>query len=479
MRPAAAKLKAWREDPVLFVRENFKAEPDWWQADMLRAYARPEVKRLVGVACKGPGKTTEEAWMGWHFLACYPHCKVPCASISGQNLKDGLWAEFRKWQLRSAFLLDQFEWTQTRIFQKEHPGTWFASFRTWAQDADPQQMANTIAGLHEDFLLWLLDEVSEMPDGVVAAAEAALAGGRVTKLAMMGNCTRTDGPLWRAVRTDRKLWHITRITGDPDDPKRSPRIDIEEARRQIEKYGRDSYFVKVNILAEFPDRQADKLLDIRDCELAMEVAIGEHVYLSEAKVAGVDVARFGDDNSTFAPRQGRAGFRIKEWKQLDSIELADNVIRSAERWGADKVFMDITGGHGAGSYDQCKSRGYGRLVVPVNFSNRAIDDKQFGNKRAEMYWKAAEWVKEGGALPNDPQLAQELSAPRYWHDKKDRIYLEDKADIKARLGRSPDKADGFILTFASPVMAKKTREIHDLRNGRRRRSNDYDPLERN
>jgi len=46
MTPAQAKIKAWREDPVLFVREQFEVEPDLWQIDALRAFADPSSQRL-------------------------------------------------------------------------------------------------------------------------------------------------------------------------------------------------------------------------------------------------------------------------------------------------------------------------------------------------------------------------------------------------------------------------------------------------
>lgn len=481
MSPEAGQLKRWREDPVTFVTECLRVVPDEWQVDMLRAF--PRSKRLAGVACKGPGKTAAMAWLGWNFLLTRPHCKVPCTSITGPNLKDGLWAEFKKWQKRSPILSSQFEWTQTRIVQRQHPETWFASARTWAQDSSPEQQANTLAGLHEDYLFWLIDEAGDMPEGVVSAAEAALTGGIETKMALMGNCTRTEGPIWNAVGKYRHLYHVTRITGDPDDPKRSPRIDIEEARRQIAEHGRDSYIVKVNILAEFPDRQPDKLLDIRDCEAAMDRDLTRSVWENEAKVLGVDPARFGDDAATLSPRQGRMAFNLKEFRQLDTVELADQVVRFAEspKWKPDAVFID-EGGLGAGVVDQCRARGYSRLVRAVNFGHKAADQRRFVNKRTEMYFLAAEWVKAGGCLPNDPLLAGELSSHRYWFEKN-RICLESKDDVKARLGRSPDRADGFVLTFASPVVAQRTREMADAQHRRTQRRagrspNDYDPLNR-
>ena len=55
-----------------------------------------------------------------------------------------------------------------------------------------------------------------------------------------GNTLRREGPLYRACTAERKLWHIVRINEDPDDPKRSPRVDVQWARDQIAKYGRDN-----------------------------------------------------------------------------------------------------------------------------------------------------------------------------------------------------------------------------------------------
>lgn len=465
------RLRAWRADPVLFVREVLNAEPDPWQADALTKFNRG--KRHAFVACKGPGKTTGLSWLGWNFLATRPHCKVPCASITGDNLKDGLWAEFSKWQKRSPLLSRAFTWTKTRIFENNNPETWFASARTFAQDADPTKQADTLAGLHEDYLLWLLDEVSEMPDGVVSAADAALHGGIETRMAIAGNCTRNSGPLYRAAVTERDDWICTRITGDPDDPRRSPRIDIDEARKQIAKYGRDSYIVKVNLLGEFPDRQADKLIDRSDVQAAMKLFVHEATVSAEAKIIGADVARFGDDAAIFAPRHGRILYELKEFRGLDTAELGDQLIASLNRWDADGAFVD-GGGVGGGVIDHCKSRGFGNLVHEVNFGSRALDDVRFENKRAEMYWLAAEWARAGGALPNDPLLAEELAEPIYWYDKKQRICIESKDDIKRRLGRSPDRADGYVLTFAGPIRPK----VRLAAAQQRQRKRDYHPFDR-
>lgn len=459
-KAAIATLRRYlKPDGALaFVREQFLIEPDEWQQDMLLAFGaldangKAKFRRMLAIACKGPGKTALLAWFGLYFLATRPHCKIPCISITGGNLKDGLWAEFSKWMKRSKFLCAAFTWYAERVVNNEHPETWWISKRSWSPDSDPTQQATDIAGIHEDYLLWLIDECSDMPDGVVDAALAALSGGIETRVVMMGNATRTEGPLWRACGVEAARWHITRITGDPDDPKRSPRIDIEEARATIAARGRDDYAVRVNILGLFPERQADKLLDQRDVEAAQSRELGESAYYREPRVMGCDVARFGGDSSVIFPRQGRACFKPKDFHGLDTVEFAEQIIKFGNTWQADGAFVDGTG-VGGGVVDTLKSRGFPHLAHEINNANRAIDSEHFENRRVEMYAAAADWVKKGGCLPADPMLAAELAAPRYWFTKN-RMCLESKVDIKARLGRSPDRADAFVLTFGGVVMPR-------------------------
>ena len=121
-----AKLYDWRHNPVQYVYENFKAEPDHWQRDGLMAFASkdPDKIRISLQACAGPGKSTLLAWCGWNFLQCYgdkgEHPKAAAMSLSADNLKDNLWAEMSKWQNKSEYLMTAFTWTQKRIFAQDH-----------------------------------------------------------------------------------------------------------------------------------------------------------------------------------------------------------------------------------------------------------------------------------------------------------------------------------------------------------------------
>ena len=128
-------------------------------------------------------------------------------------------------------------------------------------------------------------------------------------------------------------------------------------------------------------------------------------------------------------------------------------------WDADVCFVDSTGGYGAAWISHLKL--LGRKPVAVNFSQAAGDEQQFFNKRAEMHWLFAQWIKEGGMLPPDetegvPELIQAITQTTYFSNK-DRIQIEPKDLVKDKIGYSPDDLDATILTFAHPVGERQPR----------------------
>lgn len=446
-------IKAWRKDPVKFVRDQFGVEPDVWQIDFLIAIR--DQNRIAAKACKGPGKTAVLSWAAWWMLTCFPHAKIAATSITADNLRDGLWTEMAKWQKKSAFLDAAFQWTATRIYAKDHPETWYMVARAWSKAANAEQQANTLAGLHADFMFFIIDEAGGVPDAVMAAAEAALANAGTTvnpnaiaKLLICGNPTHLSGPLYRATSSERHLWYLIEITGDPDDPKRSPRISVQWAREQIQKYGRDNPWVLVNVFGKFPPSSINALLGPDDVSAAMRRTVKPEVYQYSPKALGVDVARQGDDRSVLFPRQGVVAFMPKILRIPNGRQVAGHVAQAIQRWGPDGVNVDATGGYGFAVIEPLQEWGY--VINEVQFGGEAYDKRQFFNRRSEMLWNMAQWVKTKGCLPNLPELAVELTALTYTF-KNDRIFVIPKEQIKEEIGVSPDLADGLALTFAVPL----------------------------
>jgi len=189
---SAEAIRAWRADPPRFVRDVFGVTPDAWQDEVLASF--PHHQRIAMLASRGPGKTTVLAWLAWNYLLTRPEPKIAATSISADNLADNLWTEMAKWQGKSPVLQAAFTWTKTRIESKEKPQTWWMAARAWSKTADQQAAANTLAGLHADYILFLLDESSGIPDAVMATAEAALSSCVEGHIVQAGNAQ----PLRRA-----------------------------------------------------------------------------------------------------------------------------------------------------------------------------------------------------------------------------------------------------------------------------------------
>lgn len=450
--PAADAIRAWRADPALFVRQVIGVEPDLWQLDALAGFRTHQ--RIAMQACKGPGKTALLAWVLLWFLATRKAPKIAATSISGDNLADGLWTELAKWISQSPFLKSSVTWGKTRVFRNDAPELAFISARTWSKSASREQQADTLAGLHADELLFVADEAGSMPDAVIAAAEAGLANAngadRVAFLVIAGNPTMLEGPLYRAATRERHLWHRVEITGDPDDPKRSPRVAVQWAREQIDKYGRDNPFVLVNVFGKFPPASLRALLGVSEVEEAMRRTVQPGALVGLPVILGVDVALEGGDASVIIRRQGPQAWAPAVFRNVTPSFGAGEVAMASQQLGADAIFIDNTGGFGSGWVDNLKQMGHS--CSPVHFAGEP-HDRRYANKRAEMWFLMAQWVKDGGCLPNVPDLVSELTAPEYSF-AKDRVLIEPKDDVRAKIGRSPDIADALALTFASPVAAK-------------------------
>lgn len=475
----AARILAWREDPVLFVMEAFGVEPDKWQERALRTVARGGRVRLALKACAGPGKTAVLAWIGWWFLLCWggerpeDHPNGLAISCDGDNLRDGLWKELARWRGACPLLQMLFEWTKERIFAKDAPATWFLAARTYAKSADPETVGRTLSGLHGRNIFYLVDESGDMPIQIIRSAEQGLTDCERGVIVTAGNTTSHEGLLYFVSSQAREDWEVITITGDPDDPERSPRVDPVWARKQIETYGRDNPWVMAYILGQFPPGSINALLTVDEVEAAMNRHLRSDQYDWAQKRLGVDVARFGDDRTVIFPRQGLAAFRPVTMRHARTTDIAARVAQAIGRWGAEAQFVDDTGHWGHGVIDNLLAAGF--TPIGIMFHGPA-NAPQYKNRRAEMWMRMAEWIKGGGAIPKIPELVKELTAPTYTF-VGGKFQLEDKDQIKKRIGCSPDLADALALTFAfadQPSMAETNNPLGHFKQQKFVQM-DYDP----
>lgn len=472
-------LRVWRRDGVRFVRDVLKAEPDAWQADAMRAWTTDAPRARLGMqACAGPGKSAVLAWCGWHGLLCSAtkpgqHPNGLAMSSSEDNLKSGLWKEMAVWHERSELLQKAFVVQAERIFARAHPKTWFLDARTFAKSANLEAQGRTLSGLHASSIFYLIDESGDMPPAVLRSAEQGLSNCEWGRIATAFNPTSHQGIGYFIAKEQAHLWKLIRITGDPDDPKRSKRIDLEWAREQIAQYGRDNPWVMAFILGHFPPSAINALLSPDEVRAAMDRVLPEHAYRHVQKRLGIDVARFGDDRTVIFPRHGRRALAPIILRNADTLTIAARVAHEKQQFGSELEFIDNAGGWAAGVIDQCK---LGSIVLyPVNSSAPATDPRYF-NKRSELNFIAAESVKTGAWLPNMPELVREATAATYWFEGG-KLRVEEKKLIKKRLGYSPDLWDAYIYSHALPDQPAAVDLMPGMRRKRGESLHEYNPLD--
>jgi hypothetical protein len=117
------------------------------------------------------------------------------------------------------------------------------------------------------------------------------------------------------------------------------------------------------------------------------------------------------------------------------------------------IVLDMTGGWGGSARDHLINNKVQveSCIFNSKSAERTKDDKfRFSNLRAEMLWRFREALDpasgENVALPPDERLTAELTAAR-WRPKMDTIQVEDKDEIRHRLGGSPDRADAVMMAW--------------------------------
>lgn len=244
-------------------------------------------------------------------------------------------------------------------------------------------------------------------------------------------------------------------------------IPAEELEQIKQDLSENTY--RQEYLCDFAASSDDVLIPLPVVDAAMQRTRMEHEYKHAPLILGVDVARFGDDASVLAFRQGLVAEKPIMCKGLDNMELADRIAFEINERKPEAVFIDSGGG--AGVIDRLRHLGH--WVSEVPFGSQAGHYDKYVNKRAEMWDEMRKWIEGGGCLPNDNTLRSELTTPTYSYDAHGKIKLEPKEKIKERLTHSPDIADALCLTFAAPVAAPDVAFRRERINSL---SNNYDPL---
>lgn len=302
-------------------------------------------------------------------------------------------------------------------------------------------------------LFYIIDEASGIDEAIFEAIQGNRAGG--AKFLMTSNPTQVSGTFYDAFTAKKALYAAHHISCYDSPNVKAGKIVIPGLatlpwihERQEDWGGEGSPIFDVRVLGNFPQEAWNTIIPLLLMEKARQNWTGEPV--SQPLTLGVDVGRYGDDESIVFPVRGFTAYPCRSFRQLDGPQLAGKVLEVAfelKRPGeVPRVNIDVSG-VGSSPYDDLK-RAKGIIVRPVNSAENAIRKDEYYNRRTELLFDLRDWLKEGGTIPADPKLEAEMVSAKYDFDRHARPQAEPKDEIKKRLGRSPDRADALALAVA-------------------------------
>ena len=315
---------------------------------------------------------------------------------------------------------------------------------------------STITGFHGENVLVIISEAQGFPPKLWEGLETLMSAPNA-RMIVAGNPTTTSGNFYNCFSRERDQWATFTMRADE-----SPYVARKWLTIRKKKWGVDSPLYAAYVLGEFPREGSDVMIPLASIEAAVEREFEKDKRLKE-KSLGVDVARFGNDDTVLSTLLDSV-VSFESFQGQDTMRTAGCVQRTAKNEGiADECVLIDDTGVGGGVTDACRENDV--MVVAVNFGARAFDSDQFDDVRSEMYWGIREALAEGTlSLPRDDELIQDLSDVRYKITSKGKIRMESKSDRKKRTGRSPDKGDAVALSvYARPKPGSDDVVTHDAR----------------
>ena len=426
--------------------------PRDWQRDVLRAIGghlqdkatRHKPLRLAVSSGHGIGKSALVGMViDWALSTC-DDCRVVVTANTENQLRTKTWPEIAKWT-RLCLTAGWWNVPAMSIYSTEA-----GREKSWRADAIPWSENNTeaFAGLHNKGkrILLVFDEAAAIADRVWEVAEGALTDEDTEIIWLVfGNPTRNTGRFRECFRRFRALWQTRMIDSRTVEGTNKDYLD-----ELVRTHGEDSDLVKIRVRGQFPSQSVKQFIGTDD----VQAAFGRHLERPQYEWAPViltcDPAWEGDDEIVFGLRQGLY-FRILGTmpRNDNDIEVAHKLAAFEDQYKADAVFVDAGYGTGIVSAGKMWKRNW-RLVW---FAGESPDPGCL-NLRAYMWKQTRDWLKQGGAIPEDQVLFDDLIGPETVARLDGKIQIEAKKDMKARGIPSPNRADALALSFAYPVKAR-------------------------
>jgi hypothetical protein len=448
-------------DPVAFVEGAFawgegelakSTGPEPWQLWLLEQIrdglmTPGQAIRIAIASGHGVGKSCVCSWITLWAMSTSPDCRGLITASSEAMLMTRFRAELRVWfrRFRGA---EFFELSATTLMSRDpgHEQTWRIDLLPWNANRP-----EAFAGLHSKGrrILVIMDEASAIEPPIWETLEAVTTDADAEIIWLVcGNPLHATGRFRDCFDRYGHRWITKHVNS----------LDISftnktELNRWGEDYGTDSDFFRTRVLGEFPRVGSDQFIspEMVDAAMARELEPS----FREPLVVGIDVARFGTDESVIFARRGMDARSIAPltYRGLPLDQFEDRIVAFCNAHGpVGQLFIDGTG-LGGGLVDHLMRRGY--LVTDVQFGAKAfdeIDGVRYANQRAYIWGRLREALKYLCLPTNNQALREQLIAPEYSFSRTtDAILLEPKDAMRRRGVPSPDLADALACTFGGEI----------------------------
>ena len=439
--------------------------PDVWACEFLdqlgdeirsRNFTGAPVSRIQFSTASGHGigKSTLTSWLIMFILDCYPMSMGMVTANTGDQLKTKTWAELARWHHAAktsgfwAYSNSRGNMSISRIGSEAVKSKWRADATT-----AKAENAEAFQGLHAagSVPFYIFDEASGIDEPIWNARYGGATDGMPMSFDF-GNPTRKSGHFYENTVGKYRHRYITRQIDSRDVQITNKQLFQE----WLEDWGENDDRFKVKVMGVFPASGSVQFIGNDLVRMAQSRPIAYD--RSDPLIIGIDVARFGTNNTVIYPRIGMdaRSHGFEEYNGLDGPGVAEKVAEMVRRFmmlgkKPAAIFID-GGGLGSSPYDFLMRMGYNPIAI--NFGNSARDPR-YRYMGDEMWGRLRDALRMGLQLPNHDGLYQELTQREYGIMGSGKINLESKLVMKERLGSgeyaSPDHADALALTFAHDV----------------------------
>lgn len=478
------------------------------QHEFLKAIS--EHSKVAVRSCHDSGKSFGAAIVAGWWLATHPigTARVITTAPTQMQVKGILWVEINQLKAMANNTTNLAAQTTTGTNNNPLPGRtnqtewWLGSYLAGVGRKPSDYNPTAFQGLHARYMLIIIDEASGVPTQIIEAVET-LATNQHAKILMIGN---PDDPtsMFAAIHANPAsygyhtikiaAWDTPNFTSEHEhlpaaltESLLSPNW-VEQRRT---RWGVDHPFWQSKVEAEFPQIDQASIIKLSDLitarvpfnerdqshnrETSQSAEITTSITLANTQPClGVDVAgsEAGDETVIrliVAPNTPTTEWRLRS---SDANVVAQKIVEVAIITKPLQIIIDSIGvGFGivglvktllaialGNPADQAASMASGMPeIIGFNAAESANNHKTYGNSRAELWWHARELFAKHAIdmsrAENRDELEAQLVAPRYYITKG-RIFVESKADLKKRIGRSPDNADAFLMALLSNMHSR-------------------------